>query len=219
MSDGAARSDAVKVAGSGLRERNRAEVHARLVEAALALFAEQGFDGTTVDAITERAGVSRRTWFRYFPAKEDVVLARRVDQLTRFRALLAEAPADERAFDVVRRAFAALAAEYHALRRRILAERALFASAPSLLARDLEIDRAFEEAIADTMARGSAPGGARRARLCAAAVMGVLRVAIEEWAASRGRVDLAALGGEALDLIEPMAPHAPRARAARRRPA
>ena len=46
---------------------------ARLVEAAFALFEEQGFHETTVEDITARAGTGRTTFFRHFPAKEDVV--------------------------------------------------------------------------------------------------------------------------------------------------
>src|SRR2546425_115776 len=58
---------------SGLRERHMDRTRAAIVDAALALFQEQGFNETTVDAIAERADVGRRTFFRYFPAKESVL--------------------------------------------------------------------------------------------------------------------------------------------------
>lgn len=45
----------------------------RLAAAAFSLFAGQGFANTTVDQITETAGVARRTFFRHFPSKEDVI--------------------------------------------------------------------------------------------------------------------------------------------------
>lgn len=57
----------------GLRERHMDRTRAAIVDAALALFSEQGFTVTTVDAIAERADVGRRTFFRYFPAKESVL--------------------------------------------------------------------------------------------------------------------------------------------------
>ena len=57
----------------GLRERHMDRTRAAIVDAALALFTEQGFTETTVDAIAERADVGRRTFFRYFPAKESVL--------------------------------------------------------------------------------------------------------------------------------------------------
>jgi AcrR family transcriptional regulator len=53
------------VSGSSAKER--------LIDAAFALFAEQGYEQTTVDQIAERAGVSRMTFFRAFPSKEDVI--------------------------------------------------------------------------------------------------------------------------------------------------
>jgi AcrR family transcriptional regulator len=45
----------------------------RIAAAAFELFAAQGYDGTTVDAIAERAGIARRTFFRYFRSKDDVI--------------------------------------------------------------------------------------------------------------------------------------------------
>ncbi len=47
----------------------------RLVEAAVALFAERGFEDTTVAAIAERAGLTKRTFFRYFTDKREVLLS------------------------------------------------------------------------------------------------------------------------------------------------
>jgi AcrR family transcriptional regulator len=46
---------------------------ARIADAAFELFDAQGYDGTTVDAIAERAGIARRTFFRYFQSKDDVI--------------------------------------------------------------------------------------------------------------------------------------------------
>ncbi len=51
------------------------DTRARIAAAAFELFAAQGYDGTTVDAIAERAGIARRTFFRYFRSKDDVIFA------------------------------------------------------------------------------------------------------------------------------------------------
>lgn len=183
-----------------LREKKKAAVREALVEAALRLFRARGFDAVTIDEIAAAAEVSRRSFFRYFPTKEAVLLERRYAQLAVFRALLAERQKGESPFEHVRRACLALASEYVALRRQILEERAIVAAAPSLVARDLEVDRAFESAIEEAL------GGSRRARICAAAVIGVTRVVLEEWAAGGAKADLVALGGDALSLLEPLAP-------------
>ncbi|GAB2671203.1 TetR/AcrR family transcriptional regulator [Paenibacillus thermoaerophilus] len=55
------------------REQKKLETRSRLIEAALHLFAEQGFEATTVAQITERAGVAKGTFFNYFDNKEDVL--------------------------------------------------------------------------------------------------------------------------------------------------
>jgi AcrR family transcriptional regulator len=59
---------------SGLRDRHRLQTLRELHEAAVELARESGLAAATVDAITKRAGVSRRTFFNYYPTKEDALL-------------------------------------------------------------------------------------------------------------------------------------------------
>lgn len=58
-----------------LRERNRARTHTEIAQAAVELFEAHGFDATTVDQIAAAAQISPATFFRYYPAKEDVLFA------------------------------------------------------------------------------------------------------------------------------------------------
>src|ERR1700759_5187049 len=62
------------MAPQGLRERKRQQTRQRIVDAGLALFLQKGIEATTLDEIAAAADISRRTFFAYFPAKEDTVL-------------------------------------------------------------------------------------------------------------------------------------------------
>ncbi|TDW22573.1 TetR family transcriptional regulator [Kribbella kalugense] len=64
------------MAETGLRERKKRETRARIADVALALFAERGFDQTTVAEVAAAADVSVKTVFNYFPAKEDLFFDR-----------------------------------------------------------------------------------------------------------------------------------------------
>lgn len=191
----------------GLRDRKKVRVRATLAETAMRLFGERGFDQVTVDEIAAASDVSRRTFFRYFPTKEAVVFARREEQLAMFKEKLAS-PTDDAPFAAIRSALLLLAEDYGARREQILAERVLTQRAPSLVARDLEVDRAYESAIAEHLLAHSrrTVGDRRRARMVAAAIVAVVRVVLEEWAERDGDVDLSRLGTDALELLEPMAP-------------
>ena len=74
-----------------------------VARAALELFNRQGYDQTTVDEIAAAVGVSRRTFFRYFETKPDVVWGEFDAELARLADALAAAPPDEPMMDVVRR--------------------------------------------------------------------------------------------------------------------
>lgn len=71
---------------AGRRERRRQETGERLLDAAVRLFAEQGFAGTTVEAITEAADVGKGTFFNYFPSKEHVFIALAEKQIGKIAA-------------------------------------------------------------------------------------------------------------------------------------
>jgi len=75
-----------------------------VARAALDLFARQGYDETGIDEIAAAVGVSRRTFFRYYDSKPEVVWGEFDAELVRLRTRLDEAPGDEPMMDVLRRA-------------------------------------------------------------------------------------------------------------------
>jgi AcrR family transcriptional regulator len=75
----------------GRRARRQAETRARILHAALDLFARQGFFSTTVEQITEAADVGKGTFFNYFPSKEHVLGGFGEVQIARVQAALEEA--------------------------------------------------------------------------------------------------------------------------------
>jgi AcrR family transcriptional regulator len=91
-----------------LREISREAVRARITEVALDLFAEHGFDHVTVEQIAAAAGMSARSFHRYFPAKEDVVIGDPTRWGEHVRDALAARPADEPVWESLRLSFEAL---------------------------------------------------------------------------------------------------------------
>jgi AcrR family transcriptional regulator len=78
-----------------LRERKKDASRQAIEEAAWELFAEKGFDATTVSEIADRANVAPRTFFRYFPSKEAVLFPEIDETLEGLAAAFRARPADE----------------------------------------------------------------------------------------------------------------------------
>src|SRR5258706_14133677 len=116
----------------GLRQRKKERVREQLTDAALRLLIERGFDQTTVEAIVEEVEVSPRTFFRYFAAKEDVLLASAEKLGVDLRAALAERPADEAPMASLRRVLTERARAYDADRPRFLALARMIDETPAL---------------------------------------------------------------------------------------
>ena len=90
---------------SPLRERTRRAVRAELIDAAQDLFVVQGYEGTTVDQIAAAVGMSRRSFFRYFASKDDLVLGKYDAMADQLVEALRARPADEALWESLRRVF------------------------------------------------------------------------------------------------------------------
>jgi TetR/AcrR family transcriptional regulator, regulator of mycofactocin system len=87
--------------------RPPATSHAAIEAAAFGLFEARGFEATTMDDIAVAVGVGRRTLFRYYPSKNDILWGQFDDGLREFRRTLRELPTDRGLLDVVRDAIIA----------------------------------------------------------------------------------------------------------------
>ena len=123
----------------GLRERKKLRTRRAIAGAALRLFDERGYEETTISDIAAAADVSPRTFFSYFPSKDDVVFAEMDERLADVRAGLADRPSGEtplatfrRVSDALLQAIAAEDGEYGAVQVSLIRDR------PSLQAQALK---------------------------------------------------------------------------------
>jgi AcrR family transcriptional regulator len=161
------------MAETGLRERSKARRRAAIIRAAYELFAERGYDSTTVADIAEAAEVSPRTVAMYFPAKQDIALSRFSDEVTSLTDAIRDRRPGETVHDVFGRWLLTSQAEPEDRELYRLARR-MFAANPDLGAlRTARMTAAVREGAAVIAAdTGSAPGaiGPRLAAAAAAAI-------------------------------------------------
>jgi AcrR family transcriptional regulator len=162
----------------------------RLQEAALALFAERGFDKTTATQIADRAGVTERTFFRHFADKREVIFGGSALLQERIVVGVAGAPPADGPFDAVTKGLDAAAAMLGEFRRDLSRQRqAVIAANPELRERELAKLDDYAAAVAAALRQRGA--GERQATLAAEAGMTVLRVALQQWASGQDDRDLA----------------------------
>ena len=188
----------------GLRERRKQLTAAELEAAAYRLFGERGFDAVTVDDIAAEADVSRRTFFRYFASKEDVLLADHFVQLARLREAMAARPADEPIVTALRNALMSMTVDFEDRKDMVILRGRLMRDTPSLQARSLVHQKLWEDAMQEMVADrlGVDPVADLRPGVLAAATLAALRVAFTNWLVAGCNGDLIKLTAEALDLLD-----------------
>jgi AcrR family transcriptional regulator len=159
----------------GLRERKKQRTREQIIEAAMGLFAERGYQATTIADIATAADVAPRTFFSYFPSKEAVVFYNVDRDLDGLASALRNRLPGETAFDALRRWIDGMFENWMAeedealLRKRLCGEDEGLANFQGgVMAR---INELLLEAIADDLGE---PQDALRPRLVAAAAMAAL---------------------------------------------
>jgi AcrR family transcriptional regulator len=186
----------------GLRERKKQKTRWAIQEHALRLFAEQGYDATTVEQIAAAAEISPSTFFRYYRTKEDVVVEDEYDPL--LVGALKAAPADLKPIPAlrhgVRTAFAQISADEQ---RQVYERTKLILSTPALRARNLETIAATIAVILEPLAERTGREPTDFAlRAFAGACLGAWLVTISDWVDSGGEGDLGELMDRTLAAFE-----------------
>lgn len=188
---------------AGLREQKKKIARDALAKAALELFSEKGFERTTVDEIALRAGVSRRSFFRYFTSKEEAAFPRQAERVAQIRSLLREYDARRNGVPAVRDACMAIARQYVAEKTERLARQRLVDSSNALRAFEQQADLELENSLVEELVGDSKDAVTlRRAKVFAAAVIGLVRVVLREWFDSEATLDLEAVGRTAFEDLE-----------------
>jgi AcrR family transcriptional regulator len=175
----------------------------RLTKAALELFEERGFDNTSVVEIAERARVTTRTFFRYFPDKSEVLFA----ESDRLRTALVQAILDAPDVSEPLRVVITILAEFDwsvlgiELQRR---RHAVIAASPGLLERELIKQNDIAVEFIEALRRRGVEENA--ARLATRVGIQVFATAYVRWVERDGGADLRKLTDAAMDLLQTLVP-------------
>lgn len=187
-----------------LREIKQSRVRATLIEQAMHLFAERGYDDVTVDEIAAASGISRRTLFRYFPTKGDVVFAWTETMTDVLREMVAQASRSDRPGPAMCHAFATVIERVGNTPEEGFAFVKLIEQSPALRQHSLRKYAAWEESIIEAW-HGHLPQGENRflaSRVLARSSIAAFRSALDEWLRQEGREPLLPLLQRAFALQE-----------------
>ncbi len=190
----------------------------QLVDAAFGLFRTRDFDDVTVEEIAETAGVSRRTFFRYFPTKEAVVFPPYLERLNTFRELIrAHTGGRPASFADVKEVFLNFTEGWVANKDALSESRKVIETSTTLRMhyRMISIKWEFAIALALDGALDESPSKedvtyedfadftpSLSSRLIAAGLAGIIRPALVEWYANDCQGDLTATTREAIEILE-----------------
>lgn len=170
------------------RERKKLATRQAIHEAAFDLVERFGLSGTTIETISERAGVAPRTFWSYFSSKEDAVMNRDPDWPAELRTALVDRPAGEDAVTALRQVLEANFADRFVDSTWAVRRHELIRREPHLMvavaAAYTEIEQALVSAVAERL--GLDPDRDLRPAVLVMAACGACRVAQQSWADQKG---------------------------------
>jgi AcrR family transcriptional regulator len=161
---------------TGLRERKKQRTREQIVESAFALFAERGFNATTVADIAAAADIAPRTFFAYFPSKEAVVFHDFDELFGTLKETVESRPDSETAIDALRRWLEESMPAHHDESPEEELRRRLCIAEPPLAAHQQHLIAGLEEILRVGIARDlGQPPDALQPRLVAAAAVAAFK--------------------------------------------
>lgn len=176
----------------GLREQRRLRIRQDIQDAALDLCAQFGFHAVRVEDIAQRAGVSSRTLFRYFPTKEDIFVEPGSQPVGALCAALSKRPAGTTPHDVLRHLCMLLADHYVARREFFAARHRLLLDTPVLARRAAAYRPQFVESLHERLVAevGAHDDASRQLYILLGALHGALDSALRLWLDRGGAASL-----------------------------
>jgi AcrR family transcriptional regulator len=189
--------------GSSVLAGKRDAVRAGLAGIAIDLFAQRGFDAVTTDEIARAAGISPRTFFRYYPSKDEIVLELGSRLHDRLLAAFGQRPEHEGTVEALRRAYVATSTVLTEDRERVLRIGRVLASSPALRAASFGRPWADGTPLVERVAARMGAGPADpRPRVIAAAMAAVATAEWHAWVDDGGTGDPAERIEAALTALE-----------------
>ena len=189
----------------GLRERKKRKTREAIVDAAMTLFQEKGFDATTIADIAWKAEIAPRTFFAYFPSKDDVVFSDFSEALASMRERFANRAPGEDAIEALRGWIAEMVEQMDPADKRKECQHQLIRENADLADHDRALRGHFEEELVRALREDFSDRGDRdvRARMVAAAAVSALAALDDDHGASgkRGDGDPMAIVDDALAFV------------------
>lgn len=190
-----------------LRERKKNKSKERMISIATRLFLEKGYDKTTIDEIVDRAELSQRTFFRYFPNKEAIVFWNHEYRVEMLKRSLKSGKNADTPFEGLKRALLEMSKEYQIQKDLLLNEYRIVTSSRELIASDIERDLEFEMIISESFQQwnGKPFLSKRRANLVSGALLGAIRAILSEWFDGECRQKLSLMNEDLIHLVDLLA--------------
>lgn len=193
---------------SSLSERRRRETRNEIAATAVELFARDGYETTTVEEVATAAGVSRRTAYRHFPLKEDLVFVHGRIWLERFDTELESRQPGEASRDLIRRALLDVADTIEETRDVVLPAWDLAMAHEALRGRIGRFQSDWMERYLAVMTAdvGDRPEGLIEAVTMAGTLVGTTNGIVGLWATRRPSADMRELTAAVLERVDPIWP-------------